>query len=85
MEIPYGFIKDIEPLNIYKNLIGNEEMLICQIKQGNNLDISKGNILEKFGTNLLFNVNDSYENNAIRYTFNIFIKRIISTSHWIKN
>ena len=40
-------------------------MLICQTKQGNNFDISKGNIIEKFGTNLLFNVNDSYENNAI--------------------
>ena len=65
MEIPYGFIKDIEPLNIYKNLIGNEEMLICQIKQGNNFEISKGKIIEIFGTNLLFNVNESYENNAI--------------------
>ena len=65
MEIPFGFIDDIEPLNLYKNPIGKEEMLICQIKQGNNLDISKGNIIEKFGTNLLFNVNDSYENNAI--------------------
>ena len=85
MEIPYGLINDIEPLNLYKNPIGKEEMLVCQIEQGNNLDISKGNIIEKFGTNLLFNVNDSYENNAIRYTFNIFIKRIIWTSHWIKN
>ena len=65
MEIPFGFIDDIEPLNLYKNPIGKEEMLVCQTKQGNNLDISKGNILEKFGTNLLFNVNDSYENNAI--------------------
>jgi hypothetical protein len=85
MEIPFGFIDDIEPLNLYKNPIGKEEMLVCQTKQGNNLDISKGNIIEKFGTNILFNVNDSYENNAIRYTFNIFIKRIIWTSHWIKN
>ena len=69
MEIPYGLINDIEPLNLYKNPIGKEEMLVCQIKQGNNLDISKGNIIEKFGTNLLFNVNDSYENNALGTPF----------------
>ena len=40
-------------------------MLVCQIKKGNNFDISKGKIIEIFGTNLLFNVNESYENNAI--------------------
>ena len=64
-EIHYGYINDIEPLNIYKNLIGNEEMLVFQIKQGNNFEISKGKIIEIFGTNILFNVNESYENNAI--------------------
>ena len=40
-------------------------MLVCQIKEGNNFEISKGKIIEIFGTNLLFNVNESYENNAI--------------------
>ena len=64
-EIHYGYINDIEPLNIYKNLIGNEEMLVFQIKQGNDFEISKGKIIEIFGTNLLFNVNESYANNAI--------------------
>ena len=65
MEIMNVVINNIEPLQIYEEPVEKQNILVSQITQGNIFEISRGDIIEIFGTNLLFNINGTYENIAI--------------------
>ena len=65
MELLNAVINNIEPLQIYEEPIEKQNILVSQINQGNIFEIFKGDITENFGTNLLFNINGTYENIAI--------------------
>ena len=65
MEIPDGFIKDIECLEIQENPKEKQIILASQINQEGEIVLCQGNSLSFFGTHILYNINDSYKENAI--------------------
>ena len=65
MEIPKGFIEEIGYLKIFEKPYKNQEISICQNNKGGNMNFIKGNINSFFGTYILFNMNETYEDNPI--------------------
>ena len=65
MEIPPGFIKDIEYLEIWENPNEKQTILACQINQEGGMDLCKGNTISFFGYHILYDINGSYKENAI--------------------
>ena len=52
MELLNVVINGIEPLQIYEEPVEKQNILVSQITQGNIFEISRGDIIEIFGTNL---------------------------------
>ena len=65
LEIPVEFIKDIEYLKVLEYPIEKQKVCVCQVNQEDNLIFNEGNSLGFFGTQMLYNIIDPYENNQL--------------------
>ena len=65
MEIPKEFIADINFLRILEDPIEKEKICVCQVNKEGKLTFSDGNSLGFYGTQILYNINDAYEDNEL--------------------
>ena len=65
VEIPCGLFENIEYLNINENIDEDQSIISCYINNQGNFIFCEGDISGFFGNYILYNIAESYENNAL--------------------